>query len=72
MSENIEDLKNLLSEKAGPYGKIAVKEKMDSLGITNEPSTTELEVLIEESVIASIADEAKHEEIIDELKEDLL
>ncbi len=72
MTGNIEDLKDLLTEKAGPYGKMVVDEKMESLGITNDPSSTEMGVLIEESVISAMADKSKHDEVIEELKEKLM
>lgn len=72
MTGSIEDLKDLLAEKAGPYGKMMIDEKMESLGISNDPSSTEMSVLIEESVISALADSSEHEEVIEELKEKLV
>lgn len=72
MKGSIDDLKDLLAEKAGPYGRMVIEEKMESLGISGNPSSMEMSVLIEESVISAIADSSKHDEVIEELKEKLL
>ncbi len=68
----IEDLKELLVDKAGPLGEMVVEEKVESLGVSDNPSEGELKVLISESVLSAITDESKHDEIIEELEEKLL
>lgn len=68
----IEEMKELLVDKAGPLGEMVVEEKVESLGISDNPSEGELKVLITESVLSAITDESKHDEIIEELEEKLL
>lgn len=72
MTGSVDDLKDLLVEKAGPYGRIVIEEKIESLGVPDNPSSMEMGVLIEESVISAIADSSKHDEVVEELKEKLL
>lgn len=68
----VEEIKELLVDKAGPYGEIVVEEKVESLGISDNLSEKELKVLITESVLSAITDESKHNKIIKELEEKLL
>ncbi len=66
-------LKKELGKKAGPMAKVVVKKEAKSMGLNDGviPKNKMCE-LIENCVEKSVADQGKHQQIINELKDELV
>lgn len=52
--------------------KMVVKKKKKSLGFSDDPSRSEMEELIEESVEEALVDSSRHDEVISKFKSEIL
>ncbi len=66
-------LKKELGKRAGPMAKIVVKKEAKSMGLNGGViSKNKMSTLIERSVKKAVADQSKHSEVINELKNELI